>query len=260
MKKDAKAFSFGTADKAQRGNILNKNNNVKELILLPIFAILFGIWAHLVLSGKLESFDLAVQSFFFSLRNPIFNSIGVALEYIGHWPVPALVCVVMVALKKTRLSYGLPLTCCVLTSVGMYEFFKHIFKRPRPDASLWLCPEHGFSFPSGHTLNNTVFWVVFASLVGYYFLTKGKSLPVYARDRSTTVYPRKKSSSVIIRVLLIAWPLIIGMSRILVGVHWPSDVIGSLILSVAIISLGKLVFFFRNPKRKEYSQLLKEKK
>jgi len=229
---------------------LKKANNLKELILFPIFVLIFGIWAHLVLSGKLEGFDTAVQSFFFSLRNPVFNAVGVALEYIGHWPVPALVCALMVGMKKTRLSYGIPLTCCVLTSVGMYELLKHIFKRARPDQSLWLCPEHGFSFPSGHTLNNTVFWVVLASLVGYYFLTKGKSLPIYGKKASTEVYPRSKGAAVIIRVLLIAWPLIIGASRILVGVHWPSDVIGSLILSVAIISLGKLVFFYNNKTKK----------
>jgi membrane-associated phospholipid phosphatase len=95
--------------------------------------------------------------------------------------------------------------------------------------------------------------VVFASLVGYYFLTKGKSLPLYKKDRSTTVDPKTKGMSVLIRVLLIAWPVIIGLSRILVGVHWPSDVAGSMILSVAIISLGKLVFFYNSKggKKKE---------
>ena len=172
------------------------------------------------------------------------------MEYIGHWPIPALVCVLMVGMKKTRFAYGVPLTCCVTVSVGMYELLKGIFKRPRPDASIWLCQEHGFSFPSGHTLNNTVFWVVFASLVGYYFLTKGRSLPVYKKDRSTSVYPKTKGRAVLYRVLLIAWPIIIGMSRVLVGVHWPSDVVGSMILSISIISLGKLVFFFNNPKRR----------
>lgn len=228
---------------------MKNRQNLAEKIFFPLFACVFAFWTYLVLSGGLEAFDLAVQGFFFSLRNPVFNAVGCALEYVGHWPLPAAVCVLMLLVKKTRYSYGIPLTGCVLTSVGMYELLKHIFKRPRPDASLWLCPEHGFSFPSGHTLNNTVFWVVLASLVGYYFLTKGKSLPVYKKDRSTEVYPKTKAGSVIIRILLIAWPLIIGMSRILVGVHWPSDVAGSLILSVAIISAGKLILFSGKEKK-----------
>ena len=232
--------------------MIKKENNLKELILFPLFALIFCLWAHLVLSGKLTGFDTAIQNFFISLRNPVFNAIGVALEYVGHWPIPAAVCVLMLLMKKTRFAYGIPLTCCVTVSVGMYELLKHIFKRPRPDESLWLCQEHGFSFPSGHTLNNTVFWVVLASLVGYYYLTKGKSLKIYRKDRHSVVYPRTKGSAILIRVLLIAWPLTIGMSRILVGVHWPSDVVGSLILSVSIISLGKLVFFYNNEdKRKE---------
>ena len=225
---------------------MKKRTNILELVLFPVFAALFGFWTVLVLSGGVEAFDLAVQGFFIALRNPVLNTIGYALEYVGHWPIPAAVCVIMVLSKKTRFSYGIPLSCCVTVSVGMYELLKHIFKRPRPDMSLWLCPEHGYSFPSGHTLNNTVFWVVFASLVGYYFLTKGKSLPLYKKDRSTTVYPKTRGMAVLIRVLLIAWPVIIGLSRILVGVHWPSDVAGSMILSVAIISLGKLVFFYNS--------------
>ncbi len=232
---------------------MKRRSNILEMVFFPLFAALFGLWTVMVLSGGLEAFDLTVQAFFIGLRNPVLNAIGCALEYVGHWPLPAAVCVVMVLSKKTRFSYGIPLSCCVTVSVGMYELLKHIFKRPRPDMSLWLCQEHGFSFPSGHTLNNMVFWIVFASLVGYYFLTKGKSLPLYKKDRSTTVYPKTKGMSVLIRVLLIAWPVIIGLSRILVGVHWPSDVAGSMILSVAIISLGKLVFFYNSKggKKKE---------
>ena len=231
--------------------ILERRSNTKEWILLPLFALLFGCWAFLALTGRLEVFDAKVQEFFFGLRNPVLNQIGFWLEYIGHWPLPAAVSVFLIAGKKTRFSYGLPLSGCVLTSVGMYELLKHIFKRPRPDESLWLCPEHGFSFPSGHTLNNTVFWVVLASLIGYYFLTKGKSLPIYKRDGSAELYPKTKAGAILIRVLLIAWPLIIGMSRILVGVHWPSDVAGSLLLSVAIISAGKLILFKKRTEKKQ---------
>ena len=228
---------------------MKNRQNTAEKVLFTLFACIFAFWTFLVLSGGLEAFDLAVQGFFFALRGPFLNSMGVALEYVGHWPLPAAVCVVLLLIRKTRFSYGIPLTGCVLTSVGMYELLKHIFKRARPDMSLWLCPEHGYSFPSGHTLNNTVFWVVLASLIGYYFITKGKSLPVYGKDRSTDVYPKSKAASVILRALLIAWPLIIGMSRILVGVHWPSDVAGSMILSVAIISAGKLILFSGKEKK-----------
>ena len=228
---------------------MKNRQNTAEKVLFTLFACIFAFWTFLVLSGGLEAFDLAVQGFFFALRGPFLNSIGVALEYVGHWPLPAAVCVVLLLIRKTRFSYGIPLTGCVLTSVGMYELLKHIFKRARPDMSLWLCPEHGYSFPSGHTLNNTVFWVVLASLIGYYFITKGKSLPVYGKDRSTDVYPKSKAASVILRALLIAWPLIIGMSRILGGVHWPSDVAGSMILSVAIISAGKLILFSGKEKK-----------
>ena len=229
---------------------MKKESNIIEKFIMPLFACIFAFWTYLALSGGVEAFDLAVQGFFFSLRGPALNAFGCALEYVGHWPIPTAVCVLLLLFKKTRFSYGIPLAGCVMTSVGMYELLKHIFKRPRPDMSLWLCQEHGYSFPSGHTLNNTVFWVVLASLIGYYFLTEGKSLPIYKKERPAELYPRSKTVSVILRVLLIAWPLIIGMSRILVGVHWPSDVVGSLILSVAIISAGKLILFSGKEKQR----------
>ena len=222
---------------------MNSKEKTQNVVKVFIFAALFGFWAFLVLSGKLAGFDAAVQSFFFGLRCPVLNAIGCALEYVGHWPLPAAVCLLMLFCKRTRFSYGIPMACCVLTSVGMYELLKHIFKRPRPDSLLWLCQEHGFSFPSGHTLNNTVVWLVFASLLGYYFATKGKSLPIYKKDRSTDFYPKKKSIMNLVRILLIAWPLIIGMSRILVGVHWPSDVCGSLILAITLLEIGHLILF-----------------
>ncbi|MBO4819159.1 MAG: phosphatase PAP2 family protein [Firmicutes bacterium] len=237
---------------------MTKLPNTKGAILIVFSFLFFGAWTAIIFNGDLVAFDTVVQEFFFSLRNPVLNKIGFWLEYIGHWPLPAAVSVLLIAGKKTRFSYGLPLAGCVLTSVGVYELFKHLFKRPRPDASLWLCPEHGYSFPSGHTLNNTVFWVVLASLIGYYFLTKGRSLPIYKRNRSTTVYPKTKTGAVIIRALLIAWPLIIGMSRILVGVHWPSDVVGSLILSVGIIALGRVILFSKGDPAVELDKYKRE--
>lgn len=223
---------------------MNKSNKANHIAAAVLFTGIFACWAALVMDGRLQSFDLAVQSFFFGLRCPALNAFGCALEYVGHWPLPAAVCLFMLLNKKTTFSYGLPMSACVLTSVGMYELLKHVFKRPRPDSLLWLCQEHGFSFPSGHTLNNTVFWVVFASLLGYYAANAGKSLPIYKRDRSASVYPKTKAWTNVLRVLLIAWPLIIGMSRILVGVHWPSDVVGSIILAGALINAAYLVLFY----------------
>ena len=222
---------------------MNHKQKTNAIVNLVLSVCIFACWTALVLGGRLTGFDIPVQTFFFSLRNPVLNAIGCALEYIGHWPLPAAVCLFLLFNKKTTFSYGIPMAGCVLTSVGMYELLKHIFKRPRPDALLWLCQEHGFSFPSGHTLNNTVFWIAFASLLGYYYKNQGKSLPIYKKEKPAVVYPRKRSNLTALRVLLIAWPLIIAMSRILVGVHWPSDVVGSLILSIAILNAGFLVLF-----------------
>lgn len=222
---------------------MNSKQRKNAMVRTAVFAALFAVLAVLIFRGAMASFDAGVQQFFFGLRCPALNAFCCALEYVGHWPLPAAVCIVLLLCKRTRFAYGLPMAGCVSVSVGTYELLKHLFCRPRPDASLWLCQEHGFSFPSGHTLNNMVFWIVFASLLGYYFITRGKSLPIYKKDRSTDFYPKKKGTATVLRLLLILWPVIIGLSRILVGVHWPTDVLGSMLLSMVLINIAYLILF-----------------
>lgn len=222
---------------------MKKNKQKKLVLLIAAFAAIFLFWAFLVKSGSLLVFDKSVQSFFFALRREWLNPLAASLEYLGHWPIPAAVCLIFLGCKKTRFSYGIPMSASVMCSVGMYELLKSIFRRERPDASLWLCNEHGFSFPSGHTLNNTVFWIVFLILLLYYYRNKGKGLPIYRGKNATEIYPRKKSVMTLLCAACIIWPLTISLSRVYVGVHWPSDVCGSWILSVVLISTAALILF-----------------
>jgi len=224
--------------------MLNVERKIKksDYLLIGLFILLFALWTYLTLSGKLHSFDLSVQVFVFSLQSPPLTVFCVALEYFGHWPIPTVVGLILLVSKKTRFSYGIPLACSIATSIGLYEAFKHIFKRARPNQILWLCNEHGFSYPSGHTLNNFVFWLTLASLLTYYFVTKGKSLPIYKNEHSTSVYPKSQGMMIFLRIVLILWPLVIGISRVYVGVHWPTDVLASMILSVAVLGIERIVF------------------
>lgn len=218
-----------------------KRNHI--LVFSITFLILFLAWAFLVKTQRLFEFDQTIQSFFFSLRNAYLTPFLASLEYLGHWPVPAVIGIIFLVMKKTRFSYGIPLAISVASSVALYEILKNIFRRQRPDELLWLCKEHGFSFPSGHTLNNTVFFLVLLGLLCYYYKNKGKSLPIYKGKYNTSVYPKKKATIIVLIVVCILWPLTIALSRIYVGVHWPSDVIGSWLLAASILSAAYLVLF-----------------
>ncbi len=92
--------------------------------------------------------------------------------------------------------------------------FKNVYQRPRP-ALLHLVVEGGFSFPSGHSLAVTL-------LVG--------SLIIIASQRVKNPVWRK-----IVQILLALYLASVLVSRVYLGVHYPSDVLASLCLGLGIL-------------------------
>jgi undecaprenyl-diphosphatase len=91
-----------------------------------------------------------------------------------------------------------------------FEVIKLIVARPRPDRSLGLLTEDSFSFPSGHTLTATVI----AGLAAYLLCRTVKSY----------------IGRLMIVLAALTAVLLVGISRIYLGVHYPSDILGSLAL------------------------------
>ena len=92
--------------------------------------------------------------------------------------------------------------------------FKNIYQRPRPEI-LHLVEEKGFSFPSGHSLAVTI-------MVG--------TLIVILSQRIKNTVWRK-----IVQILLSLYIFSVLVSRIYLGVHYPSDVIASLCVGLGVL-------------------------
>src|SRR3546814_28809 len=90
---------------------------------------------------------------------------------------------------------------------------KHWVGRPRPDLVAHLDHVSSASFPSGHALNSALFYVGVAVLVAQFIHRRGPRWALYA--------------------LAIGLSLAIGISRVALGVHYPSDVIASWVISAA---------------------------
>jgi undecaprenyl-diphosphatase len=91
---------------------------------------------------------------------------------------------------------------------------KDAVARPRPPDPV-LGPAVGYGFPSGHTLNSTATY----GLVALY-AWRSRMRPTARR---------------IAVVALASIPFLVGMSRIALGVHWPSDVLGGWLAGMAVV-------------------------
>jgi membrane-associated phospholipid phosphatase len=94
---------------------------------------------------------------------------------------------------------------------------KQLVERPRPDRPLGLMTENSFSFPSGHTLTATVILGLLA-----YLLVR---------------VVRSYVARLLILLAAVTAVLLVGLSRVYLGVHYPSDVLGSFALGLFILSV-----------------------
>jgi len=102
----------------------------------------------------------------------------------------------------------------ILAAVGT-EIVKLVIARPRPPGEP-LVSAPGYSFPSGHTLNSTVTYGLIA-LVAW---------------RSPLPFPARR----VVVAALVALIALIGLSRIALGVHYPSDVLAGWLAGTAIVA------------------------
>ncbi len=222
---------------------MDRKFDKKRIIKIAVSVVAFAVIAWLMMTGRMEGFDRAVQDFFFSLRRDWLTTIVVPFSYSGNWPLPAVICAVLVFVRKTRFSFGIPMSVTCLTCVGIYQALKYSFMRPRPDVSVHLLVQDGYSFPSGHSLTSLVAWTMLILLFAYYYKTNGASLPIWRKTpRPAEAYIRSNGKRKLVNALLIAYIVLMGLSRIYVGVHWPSDVLGSWILGIAVIEIMQAVW------------------
>ncbi|MBQ8590400.1 MAG: phosphatase PAP2 family protein [Firmicutes bacterium] len=223
-----------------------------RLIVFAVFLALF-VWISIsVISGAswITSFDQAVQTLAFSLRCDPLTAVLIPLTYSGNWQGVTAICILLLILPKTRRWFGLPLTGSAVTSVALYQFLKYRIERPRPDVSLHLIEQGGFSFPSGHTLSSILVWGTLILLLRHYQRTAyispltSQQVGPATRFRADRLHRPALGDGLTIALCVIAaaYLILMGLSRIYVGVHWPTDVLGSWCLGLALLSpISKIV-------------------
>lgn len=187
----------------------------KRGVIFAAGLVLFVLLTTLMVTGNLQWFDDPIREWVYSIRNPALTEVLKVITYMGNWQTITLLCIVLLLFRKTRLRYGVPVSAGAIFVTIFNRIIKLIFKRPRPEESLHLIEEGGYSFTSGHSITSMV---VFGLLI--YLVRK------YVRNR--------KAANILTAALAVPW-IFIGLSRIYMGVHFPSDVLAGWALGAAVL-------------------------
>lgn len=186
------------------------------------FAILFVIllW-NVANQGFLTALNQPLFELMRSLRNRTVDDIMIGFTLMGD-KIPLLIfSFIVLAWLIWAKYYRAAIHWLIITCAGVFltEFFKHVVHSPRPIAI--LNPPASFSFPSGHT-------TLSLCLFGFLAVLIARELP-----------PEKRKIPYWIAAFLVFF---IGLSRVYLGVHWLTDVIGGLLIGFFCISVVTLLY------------------
>ena len=154
----------------------------------------------LVAGGAASEWDEALLSVLRQHRHNELVDLAWALTWLGDWLVlvPVALAAAGVLLWRNLRTEAVVLLAIVAVVRVLVSFQKVWFERARPGVEHWMV-EISNSFPSAHAANSFATYVAIAILL----------------DGSRTAVG-----------LAIAISFLVGATRIVLGVHWPSDVIG----------------------------------
>ena len=186
-------------------------------------------------SDGLAAFDPDFTTDAVGARSAPLTALAHVLTFFGD--VPVLVVLMLVAaalLYRAARSWRAPalLLFAMAGSAALTYGLKALVERRRPGISFVLGPvDTSFSFPSGHTLNSTVFLGMLAGLV-------------WAGLRSGTARAVVGSAALLLSVG-------IGLSRIYLGYHWATDVLAGWLVAVTwlaiVVTTARLTHWLPGP-------------
>lgn len=188
----------------------------KRLVILAVCAIVFVALLEDILEGELGRLDRAAYALIVErLRadwlTPVMESISALAT-----PVSLIVfLLVIVAFAPGKRPGACAATNLVLVFL-LNQTLKAIVQRPRPDG-FQLAVEQSFSFPSGHSMVAMAFFGLLVWMVWH-----------YESDRATRIGCSAAFGLVIV---------LVGVSRIYLGVHYASDVLAGFCVSLAWLAI-----------------------
>jgi undecaprenyl-diphosphatase len=194
-------------------------------VVLGACLVVFGSIAEGLRDNEVFNLDPIATTSLHALATPGLDTVMNAITTLGSSLVlvPAIVVACLLLIRADRAGGALFLVVASVGSLLLNAVLKLFFERPRPIVP-WAVAPTDFSFPSGHTMNSAVVYGALAVVVW-------------------SVAGRRAGSVAVAAAVILA--VAIGTSRIYLGYHYFTDVVGGLLAAVSWLVI--VVAAFRIP-------------
>ncbi|MEG4485255.1 phosphatase PAP2 family protein [Microcoleus sp. D2_18a_B4] len=203
-----------------------------------------GMWgfatiAEDVLGKQSYAFDTSILLYLRSLHTPLRDGVMLGFTFLGEPKLLLVICLTLgiVLLARNHRSEAATIALAAGGAIGLNLLLKKLFARDRPQLWERVVNVTFYSFPSGHAMISMVIY----GLLGYFLGAR---------------FPKQRWSIYSLTVVLIA---AIGLSRLYLGVHWPTDVIAGytaglvwLITCIITLEIWKELRSFTTASKEEF--------
>ena len=191
---------------------------IKNLKWIILFICLIGflelaedVFHKEIMNGDIIGYKIVSTFLISDFATPIAKIIT---NFGGAIFLIILTIILLTTIKNKKIGITIPINLVLITIIN--QALKNILQRPRP-TEFRIIEETGYSFPSGHSMVSMAFYGYLIYLV--YKYVKNKYI--------------KWSIIVLLSILICT----IGISRIYLGVHYTSDVLGGFLVSISYLIL-----------------------
>lgn len=199
------------------------------LIILITTFLLADLTKDTLFDNEILQFDTNFSQYIYSFRTPELTTFMIFISWLGADFILAVSAIILIFFTwKKHKEESKVFSVMLLFGALLNLLLKEIFRRQRPtfDPLITLT---SYSFPSGHAMNSFVFYAT----VSYFFYHFTKNIKL----------------SVLVGTIAIILIILIGISRIYLGVHYPSDVLAGylagLLWFMLVLVVERTVRYFR---------------
>ncbi len=200
-----------------------------NIIIIIVLAIILLLEIVLVKLGVFNTIDNFIYSHASKIINNTNTLIFRGFSVLGTEIFILFFCLICIILNKSR---GVDISVVVLASTLLNQALKIIVRRPRPNINP-LAVENSFSFPSGHTM----IMVVIGGILIYLLWQK--------RGDNAKCNTKWIARNVILTVIICLIAITVMFSRIYLGVHYFSDIVGGITSGLLFLFISYYYYTFK---------------